>query len=159
MQHVASILNSASLSIIASFTSIILYTAHGQYHSYAGRLQVRKARPSNQWGVFAARSFPKGSLVLASSPLRSQNPDRRIDEHNNPAPAACAHSVQIDWDKHLLMALPARFLNHACDPNLGVGGGGLHGGGLRSGSYEFVALREIEAGEVSAFLANMSQEG
>ena len=42
------------------------------------------------------------------------------------------------------MKLPARFLNHSCDPNVVVGGVN------DAGSYDFVALRDIDAGEVRA---------
>lgn len=41
------------------------------------------------------------------------------------------------------MKLPAQFLNHSCDPNVVVGGGAND-----VGSYDFVALRDIDAGEV-----------
>ena len=40
------------------------------------------------------------------------------------------------------MTLPARYLNHSCGPNIGVGGVN------ENGSYDFVALRDIDAGEV-----------
>lgn len=40
------------------------------------------------------------------------------------------------------MKLPARYLNHSCDPNVAVGGVN------ESGSYDFVALRDIGTGEV-----------
>ena len=42
------------------------------------------------------------------------------------------------------MNLPARFLNHCCGPNIGVRGDGLNS----NDSYDFVALRDIESGEV-----------
>jgi hypothetical protein len=42
------------------------------------------------------------------------------------------------------MDLPARFLNHSCDANVGVMRVANEGG-----SYDFVALREIESGDVS----------
>ena len=63
--------------------------------------------------MLVARPFPKDSLVLAPFPLRSQNPNCHINNNNNPESTACANSVQIDWDTHLVMVLPARFLNHA----------------------------------------------
>ena len=42
------------------------------------------------------------------------------------------------------MNLPARFLNHCCGPNIGVRGDGLNS----SDSYDFIALRDIDKGEV-----------
>ena len=84
----------------------------------------------DQWGVFASRPFSKGCTVISSAPITTPT-------------TFCSHSIQIDYDKHILMELPARFLNHSCDPNIGVGGE------LNDrGSYDFVALRGIDAGEV-----------
>lgn len=44
------------------------------------------------------------------------------------------------------MDLPAQFLNHSCDPNIGVVKELNEGG-----SYDFVALRDIEEGEEVRF--------
>lgn len=64
------------------------------------------------------------------------------NDDTQPTTLACAHSIQIGWNQHLLMDLPARYLNHSCDPNIGVIG--LND----SGSYDFVALNNIECNEV-----------
>mmetsp|Transcript_6168 Transcript_6168/g.15365 ORF Transcript_6168/g.15365 Transcript_6168/m.15365 type:complete len:139 (-) Transcript_6168:382-798(-) len=65
---------------------------------------------------------------------------------SNPSSKSCSHSIQIDWDRHILMELPARFLNHSCDPNVGVGPRVNE-----AGSYDFVALCDIGAGEEVRF--------
>ncbi|KAL9186741.1 hypothetical protein ACHAXT_010461 [Thalassiosira profunda] len=104
--------------------------------SFLGQLQVKRVNP-HQWGVFASRSFPAGSVVISSRPLAGTSP--------NPSPDSCAHSIQIGWNAHVIMELPARFLNHSCDPNVGVGGVN------EWGSYDFVALRPIGAGEEISF--------
>ena len=52
----------------------------------------------------------------------------------------------MDWNKHILMTLPARYLNHSCGPNICVGGVN------ENGSYDFVALRDIDAGEVRIYI-------
>ena len=44
------------------------------------------------------------------------------------------------------MNLPARYINHSCDPNVGVGG--LN----EFGSYDFLALEDIESDEVRLLL-------
>lgn len=103
-----------------------------------GNVNIEKVN-SDQWGVFTSRPFTKGSTVISSTLLNNNN------GKPNPSPESCSHSIQIDWDKHILMALPARFLNHSCDPNIVVGG--INEGG----SYDFVALRDIADGEQVRF--------
>ena len=79
------------------------------------------------------RPYNEGDIVISSNL-----------KHNDTKPTLipCAHSIQIGWGKHILMNLPARYINHSCDPNIGVGG--LN----ECGSYDFVALRDIESDEV-----------
>ncbi len=116
-----------------------------------GHIQVKRVN-EHQWGVFTSRPYTKGSTVISSSLL--QPPTKDSDTINNPSSKSCSHSIQIDWDKHILMELPARFLNHCCDPNIGVDAKrGLNA----SGSYDFVALRDIEAGEVSTYCPTVDQ--
>jgi len=81
--------------------------------------------------VYTSRTFTKGSTVISSKAQSTSN-------------ISCSHSIQTDWNKYTLMNLPARFLNHCCGPNIGVRGDGLNS----SDSYDFVALRDIEEGEV-----------
>lgn len=101
---------------------------------FSGHTQVKR-KNNNQWGVFTSRPFTKGSTVISSSLLAKPNNT-----------TSCSHSIQIGWEKHILMALPARFLNHCCDPNVCVGRVANEGG-----SYDFVALCDIEAGEEVRF--------
>ncbi|EED86239.1 predicted protein [Thalassiosira pseudonana CCMP1335] len=99
-----------------------------------GSLYVQKKTTQwGGWGVHASRPFPKGSIVLSSSLLQSND-------------TSCSHSIQIDWNQHIMMDLPARFLNHSCDANVGVMMVANEGG-----SYDFVALREIESGDEIRF--------
>ncbi len=57
-------------------------------------------------GAFAGRAFQPGERVL--------RPTGRI------VAAQTIYSIQIGWDRHLDPAPPAKYLNHSCDPNLGV---------------------------------------
>jgi hypothetical protein len=53
-------------------------------------------------------------------------------------------SVQLDWQRHVEMDVPAVLLNHSCAPDLGV----------RENqwcAYDFIAVRSIPAGEELAF--------
>ena len=114
-----------------------------------GHIQIKRVN-EHQWGVFASRPYTKGSTVISSSllqqPPTKHNDNDTITKIDNPSPESCSHSIQIDWDKHILMELPARFLNHCCEPNIGVE---ARRGLNENGSYDFVALRDIDQGEVS----------
>eukprot|EP00581_Thalassiosira_minuscula_P003052 CAMPEP_0183745294 /NCGR_PEP_ID=MMETSP0737-20130205/66164_1 /TAXON_ID=385413 /ORGANISM="Thalassiosira miniscula, Strain CCMP1093" /LENGTH=237 /DNA_ID=CAMNT_0025980951 /DNA_START=78 /DNA_END=791 /DNA_ORIENTATION=- len=120
---------------------------------HLGRLQIQRVNDS-QWGVFSSQSFSKGSKVLSSKrqPLLSldkYNKQQSTNDnyHQNAiSPSSNSHLIQIDWNQHIFMDLPARFLNHSCDPNIGVGGE-LNA----DGSYDFVALRDIEVSEEVCF--------
>ena len=53
-------------------------------------------------------------------------------------------SVALGWDRHVELDAPATLLNHDCEPNLGVRENAFS-------AYDFVALREITAGEEATF--------
>ena len=97
---------------------------------------MKKVNPY-QWGVFAQRPYAKGSIVISSN---------LTDVTPNPKATSCSHSIQTNWNEHILMDLPAIFMNHTCDPNVGVAKELNEGG-----SYDFVALRDIEEGEEVRF--------
>jgi hypothetical protein len=81
-------------------------------------------------GVYSTRSFQTGERVLGTSgPLTRQR---------------SKYTIQIARDLHLLPRPPAKYLNHSCDPNLGVK---MNSSGLP----DFYALRPIEAGEHLTF--------
>ena len=104
----------------------------------SGNLQIKKVN-QDQWGVFTKRPYIKGSIVISSN--LASNAKRP-----NPNPISCSHSIQKSWNEHILMDLPAQFLNHSCDPNIGVKKE------LNKGqSYDFVALRDIDEGEEVRF--------
>jgi hypothetical protein len=77
-------------------------------------------------GAFAGRSFKKGELVVRATGEVISYQTR--------------HSIQIDWDQHLEPDPPARYLNHSCDPNLGIKTN-------EQGLPNFTAMRDIEEGE------------
>lgn len=77
-------------------------------------------------GVYASRSFKKGELVgLVSGTIQSKQ---------------TAYTIQIGWDQHLLPNEPFVYINHSCDPNLGVRSD-------ENGIPAFVAFRDIAEGE------------
>jgi uncharacterized protein len=81
-------------------------------------------------GVFSTRAFQKGDWVLGVvGPLVKR---RSI------------YTIQISRDLHIVPRSPAKYLNHSCDPNLGVK---MNENGLP----DFYALRDIQAGEHLTF--------
>jgi hypothetical protein len=87
---------------------------------------IKKTRGAIGMGAFAGRDFDKGELVVRAT--------------GEVIPYQTRHSIQIDWDRHLEPDPPARYLNHSCDPNLGIKTN-------RYGLPDFVAMRDIEEGE------------
>lgn len=81
-------------------------------------------------GIFALRDFCVGELILSATGevVRKQT----------------EYSIQIDWDRHLEPKPLARFINHSCDPNLGVKTN-------THGFPDFVVIRAISAGEELTF--------
>jgi uncharacterized protein len=86
--------------------------------------------PDRGQGLFALRNFRMGELVLsATGEVVSKQTE---------------HSIQIGWDRHLEPRPLARFINHSCDPNLGVKTN-------KHGFPDFVAMRAITMGEELTF--------
>lgn len=81
-------------------------------------------------GVFAGREFRRGDRVLEVSGTLTHK--RSI------------YTIQIGRDLHVEPAAPAKYLNHSCDPNLGVK---MNANGLP----DFYALRPILPGEHLTF--------
>mmetsp|Transcript_17399 Transcript_17399/g.22619 ORF Transcript_17399/g.22619 Transcript_17399/m.22619 type:complete len:198 (+) Transcript_17399:112-705(+) len=90
-----------------------------------------KSADDKGFGVYASRNFSKGEIVIAARALETQS------EPNS-------HSIQTGWKRHVMMDLPARFLNHMCDPNTAVRPND-------HGAYNFVALKPIQANEEVGF--------
>jgi uncharacterized protein len=82
-------------------------------------------------GVFAVREFVRGETVIVGRAIDCPVERTRM-------------SVQLDWGRHVEMDAPATLLNHSCAPNLGVREN-------QCCAYDFVALRDILAGEELAF--------
>jgi uncharacterized protein len=82
-------------------------------------------------GVFALREFVRGETVIVGRAIDHPHERTRM-------------SVQVDWGRHVEMDAPATLLNHSCAPNLGVREN-------KWCAYDFVARRDILAGEELAF--------
>jgi uncharacterized protein len=82
-------------------------------------------------GVFAKRNFLKGETVLIGHRICI------LPERNR-------HSIQVDFNLHILMDEPSVLLNHCCFPNTGVRNNEF-------GAYDFVALVDIAEGDEITF--------
>lgn len=78
-------------------------------------------------GVFGEKPFKKGDLVVRGKP------EKMVRERTD-------YSFQVDINQHVQLDKPARLINHSCDPNLGVKDN-------KFGGYDFIAIRDIAAGE------------
>jgi hypothetical protein len=90
---------------------------------YAGKIDIRETGQYG-FGLFALCEFQAGALVMRGRAIES-------------GPVKDAHTVQMDWNTHALMDLPARFVNHVCnEANVGIQKNDV-------GAYDFRALRPI----------------
>lgn len=84
-------------------------------------------------GLFAARDIKKGEIVFIAKGKRFKDTITNIDESINHR-----HSMGITADYWLdpYQSNPLRWINHSCNPNLGI-----------RGSVQFIALRKIRKDE------------
>lgn len=108
----------------------------------SGHVHIKKDN-FGQWGVFTSRPYAQGSVVISSNLLPTNS---NLVNESNPSTTSCSHSIQTNWSEHILMDLPARFINHSCEPNLSVAKD-LN----ENQSYDFIALRDINKGEEVRF--------
>lgn len=89
-------------------------------------------------GVFAVEAIRSGETVVAFGGYSLMR-----DELDRLPAARRMHAIQIDEDLFLVgpdPAEPGDFVNHSCDPNLGI-----------SGNVVLKAMRDIDAGEELTF--------
>ncbi|OAB56877.1 hypothetical protein AY600_06965 [Phormidium willei BDU 130791] len=93
-------------------------------------VEIRAAGQKGQ-GVFALRPFRQGETVVVG---------RRVGVYDQ----RTIYSIQVDWEVHVEMDEPAIRINHSDCPTTGVQDNAW-------GAFDFVALREIAAGEEITF--------
>lgn len=91
---------------------------------------IVKKSEINKNGVFAAKDFKKGDVVLSWNPLKILTEDEAAK-----LPDSEKHYVSNYSDELILQGIPERYVNHSCNPNTKVQG--------RSD----VAIRDIKKGE------------
>ena len=87
--------------------------------------------PGRGTGVFATKCVPAGEIVMVGVI------ERVLDRNDR-------HASQIGENLFVLHAGLIRWVNHSCDPNCGI-----HVNA--SGAHDFVAMRDIAAGEEVVF--------
>lgn len=94
---------------------------------------VRLASTAHGQGVFAARAYAAGEVILTftGEEMTTAEADRR---------GVRRHCLDIGPGLQLYADPPARFLNHSCDPNAGL-----------TGAVTLAAVRAIAAGEELVF--------
>ena len=92
---------------------------------YEGVLEVKDSEYGK--GVFALRNFQKGDLVVTATAVRTIS-------------VKDSHTVQIDWNTHSLMDVPATLINHSCSANVGPKNN-------HKGCYDWYAVKPISKGE------------
>ncbi len=100
-------------------------------------VEVKKNKEG--FGGFAIKSIKRGEAVITSKPVRELK-------------TRTSHSAQVDWNKHILTDKPARYINHSCDPTVGVRSN-------KYGAYDFIALKDLPIGtEVTACYSTVEYE-
>lgn len=77
------------------------------------------------WGIFAVSKFDPKEVIFKAICLAE------LQTRTN-------HSIQKDFNKHVLMDLPGRLINHSCVANVGIADNA-------AGAYDFVSLKTIQA--------------
>lgn len=98
---------------------------HEVNRRYEGRIRIDKG--PHGWGLTSMRQWQQGDRVMAS---------RAVYETSEKD----SHTLQIDWNRHVLMDVPAVLINHSCDANVGLRVNG-------NGAFDFVAMRQIHEEE------------
>lgn len=98
------------------------------------KIEVRKSGIEGR-GVFAKKDFKQGEYILTA-----KGPIVRWVVKNKQSSLVGPNWLGISKYRWVDVAPPVRYLNHSCDPNMGI-----------RGRVRFYALRPIKAGEELTF--------
>ena len=99
---------------------------------YDNVLKICKTKDGKGYGLFAMKDFDVGEPIMTSSPSSPSSS------------SSSSHSVQIGWNEHVVMDLPAVLINHSCDANVGMRN---NHNGKNDVIINFCAIRPIQKGE------------
>lgn len=92
---------------------------------YKGILEIRSVGDRGL-GLVSQKSFDTGDHIMSARAVSVS------DERHS-------HTIQKDWNKHVVMDLPAILINHSCNANVGIQD--------NDEAYDFYAIRSISCGE------------
>jgi SET domain-containing protein len=72
-----------------------------------GAIEIRKTS-HHGWGLFALKDYPQGHVLMTGRIVQT------LDTRHT-------HTIQTDWNTHVVMDLPSRLINHVCGGNANVG--------------------------------------
>jgi hypothetical protein len=123
--------NSTTVSselLVETDTQLLMEEIREANARYDGKAVIRLTIDQRGWGLFALTTFQQGDFVMRGTAVDQSSVQTK-------------HSLQLDWDWHVEMDLPSRFINHICnDANVGVRPNEF-------GAYDFYALRRIDIDE------------
>lgn len=108
---------------LTSAAEIVTKEAIDKVNAVQANAEIKQTPDGRGWGLFAKHDIQAGEQVFRGKALHKSS-------------IRCAHSVQTDWDEHVLMDLPAVLVNHSCNANLGIKKNDF-------GAYDFFALEHI----------------
>jgi hypothetical protein len=109
-------------------TQLLMQELNEANAKYEGKVAIQTTADQRGWGVCALTTFQQGDFLMRGTAVHH-------------APVQTKHSLQVDWNRHVEIDLPARFINHVCnDANVGVRPNDF-------GAYDFYALRRIDKDE------------
>lgn len=143
-------ISSSSLSLSSiRFRYLSSYASAEKHDDCNGRykhiLKICKTKDDKGWGLFAMRNFDAGEFIMTSNgnmhqhqyrhrhsnklkSSLSQDDGARLRQNQTKSSAdsslsSSSHSIQINWNEHILPELPAILINHSCHANVGIRNG------------------------------------
>ena len=105
----------------------VLFTANNVKETndaYRGVLRIVRNKYDGDYGLIANRDFEKGDYIMTGSSKSSSKKKG-------------THTIQTNYDTHVIMDLPAILINHSCFGNVGIVDN------PKSGAYDFYAIQSI----------------
>ncbi len=81
--------------------------------------------------MFTTKAFKKGDLVYQSRAVAALN-------------VRTPYTIQVDWNKHVLLDDIANFMNHSCDPSVILKDND-------QGAYDLIAFHDLDNGDEVTF--------
>ena len=103
-------------------------------------IKVINKRDQGYAAVFAKCELEKGRFLFST---RNHLITKKEEEELCKFTKKGSHTMQIDWNVHIEVPLPIRFINHSCVANLGAKSNG--------NGYDFWSIKSIKEGDELTF--------